>query len=723
MTKPKDHNYQAGAPLGDKHNGMQTRLIVDGDSEYIYKPRNADTERAWKGFLNMLRSAGFPHTPGYVEILSDNGSEHTEERILHTPTLTKDLPEYYAKCGALVFFAYLFGSYDLHEENLIACGGVPVPIDLETLMCGVTERMPERVFSSLAWSVFRSHLLPQFDGKTDISGISGTDYDGSNLPVCEDGVPFAADYTADICRGFEEAYRFAMEHRELLHRGIQGFSNCRFRVLLRPSDTYGRISQILTAVKPEQRAYYARAAILRAYERDLDPDRPAKTAALIREETEAVLRNEIPLFDTVGDSLDLFCRGSCVMRGFLRLSPVANSQWRLSTLSERDLQKQLKLIQLSYDATRPLAAPTDTATDKTESLDALEACIVPNHDCSFIRLASDRTGKGHFESVGWGLYDGLAGILCAYAAVWHKTRDAGILKRIEDFYLPMRAALSGQSFSLNEKCCALDAGIGGIIAALLHIGRLTNRERFAEDAIALAGNILPEVKAGLKADLLNGAGGLALQLPKLPAALARPLAEALLPVIRDAEPKLTGLAHGAAGQALCLGALQRGLPEQDLTGRILELLRWEDGLFDAEEGNWPDLRNGKTSDFMGGWCSGAPGVGLARMQLLNYVGDPEIERICRTDIARAAAWLEKAPPGRRDTLCCGNAARLVAAVRLGAESAPFRRSLSGSLRPDSPRLFHMLDTADRNVGLMQGLGGVLYALALCDEPSIGEMLL
>lgn len=43
--------------------------------------------------------------------------------------------------------------------------------------------------------------------------------------------------------------------------------------------------------------------------------------------------------------------------------------------------------------------------------------------------------------------------------------------------------------------------------------------------------------------------------------------------------------------------------------------------------------------------------------------------------------------------------------------------------PDSPRLYHMLKTADKNPGLMQGAGGVLYALAMADDPLIGEMLL
>jgi lantibiotic modifying enzyme len=62
---------------------------------------------------------------------------------------------------------------------------------------------------------------------------------------------------------------------------------------------------------------------------------------------------------------------------------------------------------------------------------------------------------------------------------------------------------------------------------------------------------------------------------------------------------------------------------------------YEDSLFDAEAGNWPDLRPSSqgsmlSRQFTVAWCHGAPGIALARMRAA--VLDPE-----SADVYRAAA--------------------------------------------------------------------------------------
>ena len=710
-------------PLGDRHDGKQTCLVTDGDLTYIYKPRGAETERAWTRFLRALRNAGFSHLPGCVQILSEDADSHRERIVQRAPVAPVALPEYYRRCGALLFFAWLFGGTDLHAENLIAAGDTPTPVDLETLFSGVEARTDASALRSLAWTVFRAHLLPQFDGFTDVSGFSGTNADEKNLPLAEGSAPFAPDHADEIVEGFTAAFRFAQTHDEVFSRGIKGFAKCRFRVLLRPTDTYDRMTALLRLLPEEQREAAAQTLIRTAYERDTDPDRVNKASAVIREETAAITRGDIPLFTVFGDGADLRCRDEIVLPGYLRVSPVDFALGRLSSLDEDELERQTALIRLSYDALRPQKQADAPVQSLSDALTALDACAVPHHPSSFIHLAADSAGKGYFESAGWGLYDGLAGILCAYAAVLRATGDERIRTRLEVLYEPLPRALEGPPAALTDRVCSLDDGLGGIIAALLHLTDLTGKARYADDAIRLAARLDAGRCTAERTDVLGGAGGLCLQLPKLPDALARPLAEALLPLFTETNPTLTGFAHGAAGQALCLAALQHTLPERDLREPILALLRWEDEQFDALRGNWPDLRRGKRTDFMGGWCSGAPGVGLARKRMLLYIDDPEIAALCRRDVDRAIRWLSQTADAHRDTLCCGSAARLTAAARLGAPKARYEDRLRGSMLPDSPRLYHMLKTADKNPGLMQGAGGVLYALAMADDPLIGEMLL
>ena len=196
-----------------------------------------------------------------------------------------------------------------------------------------------------------------------------------------------------------------------------------------------------------------------------------------------------------------------------------------------------------------------------------------------------------------------------------------------------------------------------------------------------------------------------------------------MPEMMTANTPLTGAAHGKAGLALALGALQYTLNTDEADGRILELLKEEDQLYDHENNNWPDLRREDKRGFMSGWCSGAPGIGMYRKKLMEYTRNEEILEICQRDIELVSAYLCNCKESKRDTLCCGNASKLMAASNLGVRLPVLRRMLPRSAYPDAPRLYHMVNTGDHNIGLMQGMTGVAYALSMADQNISGEMLL
>ena len=713
-------------PLGDRHGAACTCRVSDGETEYIEKPRDAHTERSWEEFLCALGGAGLSFLPGTVEILSENGQSHTERIVDHFPAAANERKSYFRRCGTLLFLCYLLGSTDLHGENLIARSAEPVLVDLETLLSGIPERTDPRVRSSLAWSVYRSHLLPQFEGRMDISGISGGNAEGKNLPFAPEDAVSCADYDEDIRAGFEDAYRFAMARRELIAQKLPLFDRCRFRVLLRPTDTYAKIIEILSAAAPEQREAYADVLIRRAYALDRDPDRQRRTERVIAYEKSAVLQGIIPLFYTFGDGTDLFAGEAPVMEAYLRVSPVQCAKDRLESLCEYDLRKQEKLIALSYDALRPLpAAPDGIETDWMEKIyAALEDCAVPSHPSSFVFLTSDSAGRAFFQSAEYGLYNGLSGILLCYAAFYHKTGNDKYLTRLRELYAPMRGELlHGGKLPLTDLICGLSDGVSGVIAALLHMSELTGDARFAEDAQVLALRLDPSRNYLTKCDVLTGAGGLCLQLPKLPREISLPLAEVLLPFFAENDVSVTGVAHGIAGEMLCLGALQNIIDEKTQISRIILLRNREDILYNNKLRNWGDNRSPSKIGYMCGWCSGAPGIGMARQKLASYLDDEELLTLCRIDAERSAAFLQRGTFSRRDTLCCGNAAQLMAASRLGVLADALYDRLRGVVRADSPGLLHLLDTADKNCGLMQGLAGIGYALATYGDPSSGEMLL
>lgn len=713
-------------PLGDRHGASCTCRVFDGETEYIEKPRDARTERSWEEFLRALGDAGLSLLPGTVEILSESGQSHTEKIVEHAPAAPEKRGAYFRRCGTLLFLCYLLGSTDLHGENLIAHGAEPVLVDLETLLSGIPARTDAGVRSSLAWSVYRSHLLPQFDGKTDVSGFSGENADGKNLPFAAGEAASCADYAAELASGFEEAYRFAAAHRALLAEKLSLFNRCRFRVLLRPTDTYARIIAFLSAAAPEQREGYADVLIRRAYALDRDADRQRQAERVISCEKNAVLHGTIPLFYTYGDGNDLFADDAAVMENYLRVSPVQCAKERLDALCEDDLHKQRKLILLSYDALRPLPPAQDRACpDWTERIfSALEDCVVPSHPSSFILLTSDSTGRAYFRSAEYGLYHGLSGILLCYAAFYCKSGNERYHSRLLELYAPMREELlRGGKLPLTDLICGLSDGVSGVIAALLHLSELTGDPRFSEDAQALALRLDPSRVSLTSCDVLTGAGGLCLQLPKLPLEIAAPLAEVLLPIFEKTDFTLTGAAHGIAGAMLCYASFYRIFGEKSLISRIILLRNREEILYNIELKNWADNRDPARTGYMSGWCSGAPGIGMARQKLLSYCDDAELTALCRTDTERAAAFLRQGEGSRRATLCCGSAAQLTAASRLGVRADALADRLRAIVRADSPYLLHLLNTADKNCGLMQGLAGIGYALAMYGDPRSGEMLL
>ena len=281
-----------------------------------------------------------------------------------------------------------------------------------------------------------------------------------------------------------------------------------------------------------------------------------------------------------------------------------------------------------------------------------------------------------------------------------------------------------RKFCLNGDSCALGSGVAGIIAGLIHVNELTGNNKYLEEAYALLESFEEVVVQGTETDVLGGLAGLCLQLPKLKGEKSRRLASVLMPEMKKANTKLSGAGHGKAGLALALGALQYTLGTNEADQRILQLLLEEDALIIRERNNWPDLRYNGRVGFMGGWCSGAPGIGMYRKKLMEYTANSEILEICRRDIAIAKTYLEdhKSKELQRDTLCCGNAARLMAASYLGVDMPELKKAITRSVDPASPKLFHLVNTADHQVSLMQGAAGVGYVLALYGDERSGGML-
>jgi lantibiotic modifying enzyme len=256
-------------------------------------------------------------------VLKKGEDFHTQKVEKNERTDEYGVNLYYKRAGALLFFAYLLGSNDLHCENLIANGDMPVVIDMETLLTGKPRGTSDAY--NLSQSVMRSHLLCSFmnvQGKTvDVSGFGGVTAELKNIPHTEKGKAFPWDKKDVFRKGFESAYVFAIKHKEELLKLTHVFDRCKFRQILRPTKTYDAVSAVLSKIDGNTKEY-ATMLLSRAYEKDTDKNRLEKAKLVLQNEVDAVMKNEIPLSYTYGNETSLYCNGHKVQSEHLVLSPV-----------------------------------------------------------------------------------------------------------------------------------------------------------------------------------------------------------------------------------------------------------------------------------------------------------------------------------------------------------------------------------------------------------------
>jgi len=122
--------------VSDPHNGGRCVSIVtfsDG-THVVYKPKDLRLDVAWRELVERLNGAGAPITLKTARALSRNGYGWTEF-IGHAGCAdARDCDTFFRRAGAWLALLHCFAATDIHQENMIAVGDHPVPIDLETIL-------------------------------------------------------------------------------------------------------------------------------------------------------------------------------------------------------------------------------------------------------------------------------------------------------------------------------------------------------------------------------------------------------------------------------------------------------------------------------------------------------------------------------------------------------------------------------------------------------------
>ena len=315
------------------------------------------------------------------------------------------------------------------------------------------------------------------------------------------------------------------------------------------------------------------------------------------------------------------------------------------------------------------------------------------------------------------------------------------------------ATLSSQLRRRGSSINSLGAfsGWGGIIYLLTHLGVLWEEPALLAEAEAAVDYVPQLIEQDDHFDVITGAAGCLASLVCLhacaPSAQVRAQAERcgrwLLdhavpanggigwPAVLPARGPLTGFSHGAAGIAWALRELSVLTGEERYAEACRAAVAYERSVFAPDAGNWPDLREPDPSEdpeaaesFVTAWCHGAPGIGLARLQLLRHEDDP----LARSEIEAAIRTTLRHGFGRNHSLCHGDLGNIE--LLLLAEQAGVEPGESGACRVhidrlaagilEDIRLHGWITGVPQGVespGLMTGLAGIGYGLLRLAEPA------
>ena len=164
--------------LSDPHNGGHSVQIVsfEDGSRVVYKPKDLRLDVAWYALIERLNRAEPPVELKAVRAISRDGYGWTEF-IDHAGCADQEgCKRFFRRAGAWLALFHCFAANDMHQENMIAAGDHPVPIDLETILQATAEEHkaqdPEdQAFDAameiVANSVMMVGLLPAYGRSPD----------------------------------------------------------------------------------------------------------------------------------------------------------------------------------------------------------------------------------------------------------------------------------------------------------------------------------------------------------------------------------------------------------------------------------------------------------------------------------------------------------------------------------------------------------------------------
>ncbi|MFC4334629.1 type 2 lanthipeptide synthetase LanM [Salininema proteolyticum] len=556
---------------GDSHEAGQTVAILrftDGH-RLVYKPRDCSVFTLYRDTLDALAPMLPLESRLHAPIALVRPEYGWVEHIAHA-TGTTDPGTYLRKLGGLLAIAHVFGSSDLHLENVIASPAGPVPVDLETLVQNRSGKTDTSVAAQVAVrrlneSVLGTGILPVQltageDTSIDVSVSTGglkedTGYATAHQLVdpCTDRMRIEAvetpigkaknqppGMTAALVRahrtalsdGFAETYRAVLTQRTRLREILTEAPDMTVRHIVRATRSY---SLLLTEMRQPgrlrsgiDRDHLLRSLWVRLAEH---PDE----ADLIRAEEQAIRRLDVPLFSTGLDTSALHTDGHEIAPGYFERTTRDDVLHRLDDLSENAIAESRRIIDESILAATPAQERTEPpreaplperASDSEAALRRaareqgellVDTAILGQDDATWISVCSSTDSTGlEYRPIGPTLYDGLAGIAFAATYAHEVLPDLGLDDLAHRTVHAVAAILDDWAQDRVELPIGAFSGAAGLLYAIAHYDSRLGGDRYRKLRAAAVRRLATASANDKYLDVMAGTAGAIAVIAALP---------------------------------------------------------------------------------------------------------------------------------------------------------------------------------------------------------------
>lgn len=561
--------------LSDPHRGGRSVSLVQFENglRVLYKPKDLRVDVAWQRLVKRLNARAsidlrVAHAIardgyGWTEFIEHSGCRDQQE-----------FASFFRRAGAWLALLHCFAVTDMHQENLIAVGDHPVPVDLETTLQaagqGPAGSDEAKAYAAareiISGSVMAVGLLPAYGRTADdtfftVGGVASDwavqrklswidvnsdamrpsivdEADGptTNLPHVGGRYAALAEHLGDFVSGFEEYARFllSLTRDPDLGKLFDGFAGLPVRKVVRPTQFY---SMLLHRLKDDrmmedgvlwsvQADFLARLA---DWDHDRDPGWP-----LQRAERSALVELNVPFFVMQSDGTEVTDTDGTVMPTFVTPG-LQRARERVLSLDDRQIAWQVEVVRQAASSVSPSASIDDqprelltvdqggtpgreefVAEAAAVAEELAERATLRGGAAAWIGLGSLATSDvSQLAVLGHDLYSGNAGIALFFAAHAKAAQCDSSAERALAAVAYLRSELKSRNALHVARLLGIGGatGMGSIVYVLTAMSRLMGDDALLRDAHRAATLLTDELIASdTRLDVVGGSAGAILSL-------------------------------------------------------------------------------------------------------------------------------------------------------------------------------------------------------------------